>query len=111
MRTANGLFFFGFFKGLPYGKNCSENLEEYKTFSNKLDRKQIIDHIAGLEPGLCPLCNPYDSFTEEELSMAGIYADGPFRFPIDFIRYLNRFEIGIPPEYEQYLIESIGLKP
>ncbi len=45
-----------------------------------------------------------------DLDCAGFYFDDPFRFPIDFLRYYTTYNIGIPPEYEKYLIEVVGLQ-
>ncbi|MCD7828316.1 MAG: hypothetical protein LUG85_07265 [Clostridiales bacterium] len=50
----------------------------------------------------------YDIFTGEPIDEAGIYTDDVFVFPIDFLRYYERYDIGIPPEYEEYL-KSIGV--
>ena len=43
-----------------------------------------------------------DLFTGEQFH-AGIYEDGGFVFPVDFLRYYKTRDIGIPYEYETYL--------
>ena len=49
----------------------------------------------------------YDLYTGEDLGNAGLYDDPPFRFPIDFLHYYKKYDIGIPPEYEQHIIEKL----
>jgi hypothetical protein len=48
-----------------------------------------------------------DIFTGEMLPQAGIIEDGEFTFPIDFIHYYEKYNIGIPRDYEKYLIGRI----
>jgi hypothetical protein len=49
----------------------------------------------------------YDIFTGERLEMAGLIEDGDFCFPIDFIHYYEKYDIGIPIEYEKYIISRV----
>ncbi len=49
----------------------------------------------------------YDIFTGERVT-AGMYIDGAFRFPTDFLHYYEHYDIGIPYGYEEYL-KSIGV--
>lgn len=46
-----------------------------------------------------------DIFTGEKLT-AGQYIDGEFRFPLEFLHYYKNYDIGIPPEYEEYLMKK-----
>ena len=39
----------------------------------------------------------------------GLYDDGEFTFPLEFLHYHKYYDIGIPYEYEEYL-KSIGVK-
>ena len=98
---------FGFFKGLPYGDCCNEDFDRYRGFKNKLSREGIIKHIESVELGLTsePSC---EIFTGEEIQ-AGMYWDGDFTFPYEFLHYYKNYDIGIPPEYEAYLKEQ-GVK-
>ena len=50
-----------------------------------------------------------DRFTGEMFN-AGIYKDGPFTFSVDFFRYYKTQEIGLPREYEEYLLNVIKLR-
>lgn len=97
---------FGYFKGLPYSK-CNDNFEKYETYKNKLPRESVIAHIRSIDPWLACISTK-DIFTGEKLT-AGMYVDGDFRFPTDFLHYYENYDIGIPPEYEAYLV-SIGVK-
>ena len=38
-----------------------------------------------------------------ERIQAGIYKDGKYVFPLDFLHYYKNYDIGIPLEYEEYL--------
>ena len=98
--------FFGFFKGMPY-EDSNDDFEEYREFKNTLSREAIIRHIGSLSPALACL-ESLDIFTGEDLT-AGLYIDGEFRFPLEFLHYYKNYDIGIPPEYEAYLKEQ-GVK-
>ena len=110
IREENGIKLFGLFKGLPYGEMCTEDYTDYLAYKNVLSRDTIEAHILSLEAAYCPMAAPKDTYMDINLKCTGVYDDGPFSFPIDFLRYYRTFGIGIPPEYEQYLIETIGLK-
>ena len=43
-----------------------------------------------------------DIFTGEKLH-AGMFWDGDFVFPYEFLHYYKNYDIGIPYEYEEYL--------
>jgi hypothetical protein len=43
-------------------------------------------------------------FTGEELH-AGMFWDGKFTFPYEFLHYYKNYDIGVPYEYEAYLKE------
>lgn len=91
---------FGFFKGLPY-EDSEEKFEDYRGLKNSIPRDQVISHIESLDKGLTSLPTR-DLFTGESLQ-AGIYLDGDFVFPLDFLHYYKNYDIGIPYEYEAYL--------
>ena len=96
---------FGFFNGLPYD-DCRENFEEYKDYSNRIPKSVILSYISSLEAGLTSLPSK-DIFTGERLQ-AGMFWDGEFTFPYEFLHYYKNYDIGIPYEYENYL-KSIGV--
>jgi hypothetical protein len=96
---------FGFFKGLPYEKS-EENFDDYKKFKNTIPKAKVIEHIKSLDAGLTTLPS-HDFFTGEKLH-AGMFWDGDFTFPYEFLHYYENYDIGIPPEYEEYL-KSIGV--
>ena len=106
----NGIKAFGLFMGLPYGKICNQDYKVYLKYHNTLPREVIRNRICSLEIAYCPMGSPRDEFMGIDLDYVGTYHDGPFSFPIDFLRYFDTFGIGIPPEYEKYLIETVGLK-
>lgn len=96
----NGLFGFGFWKNMPYGEP-TDKLEDFFKYQNTLDKNLIIRHIEGLDQWLSSERST-DIFTGEEFN-AGLLKDGNFRFPVDFLRYYKKLDIGIPSEYEAYL--------
>ena len=91
---------FGFFEGMPY-EDCEEKFENYRRIKNSISKEQVIEHIESLDKGLTSL-DTKDLFTGEKLQ-AGIYLDGEFVFPLDFLHYYKKYDIGIPYEYETYL--------
>lgn len=91
---------FGFFKGLPY-ENCNENFGDYRNYRNSIPKTAILKYISSLEAGLTTLPSR-DIFTGEKLH-AGMFWDGDFVFPYEFLHYYKNYDIGIPYEYEEYL--------
>ena len=91
---------FGFFKSLPY-ENCDENFDDYKKYKNSIPKSAILDYISSLDAGLTTLPSR-DMFTGEKLH-AGMFWDGDFIFPYEFLHYYKNYDIGIPYEYEAYL--------
>lgn len=103
IREADGVKFFGFFKGQPYG-HCDEDIDEYRHYKNTLPRDVILKHMESQECGYA-LIYTVDPVTGEHIS-AGVHWDMPFCYPIDFVMYYRAYDdIGIPPEYEKHLIE------
>ena len=102
---------FGWFKGLPYRdveELCIEDFDEYRTYKNKISKDSVIKHIESMDPALAT-CISKDIFTGEYIE-AGMYVDGDFRFPTDFLHYYKRHDIGIPYEYEDYLVNQLHIK-
>ena len=99
---------FGFFRGMIYGDDCDENFDTFKNYVNDLPRDEVIKHIEGLD-GAYACITTYDIFTGEMLPAAGIYDDGEFRFPFDFLHYYRNYNIGLPPEYEEYLKKKLSI--
>ena len=95
---------FGYFKGLPY-KESTEDFENYRKFKNTIPKEKVIEHIESLEEWLTSLPS-FDIFTGEVLQ-AGKYVDGDFVFPLEFLHYYKKHDIGIPYEYENYLNEIL----
>ena len=98
--------YFGFFKGMGYGK-CEDDFEMYRNFKNKLKRDDILEYIKGLPIAGVALMTTTDIFTGAALEQAGIIRDGDYTFPIDFIHYYEKYDIGIPAEYEKYISDKI----
>lgn len=98
---------FGFFKGLPHGQICNENFPDYKKLKNSISKDAVINHISSLEAGLTSLPS-IELFTGEKIQ-AGVFDDGDFTFPYEFLHYYKNYDIGIPYEYEKYL-KSIGIE-
>lgn len=96
---------FGYFRGMPY-EDSDENFDSYRNFKNSISKSRVIAHIESLDKGLTSLPTK-DLFTGEPLQ-AGIYEDGDFIFPLDFLHYYKKYDIGIPYEYEEYLMEILN---
>ena len=92
--------YFGYFKGLPYERS-TENFDDYRAFKNSITKAKVIEHIESLEEWLTSLPSK-DIFTGEDLH-AGMYIDGEFTFPLEFLHYYMNHDIGIPSESEAYL--------
>lgn len=98
--------YFGFFKGMEYGK-CDENFETYINTKNQLNKSEILKYIKSLPVAAVAPLSVSDIFTGQPLEQAGLIEDGDFCFPIDFIHYYGKYDIGIPHEYEKYLQTKI----
>ena len=110
MIEADGYKWFGYFVGMDYNEH-TESFEQYLKYKNRLAKEKIIEHILHLDPAYTS-GETFDVITNEEINIhPGMYIDGVFLFPTDFLYYYQKYDIGIPPEYEQYLIDEIGLKP
>lgn len=96
---------FGFFKGLPH-TGSEEDFARYKEYRNSISKAAVIAHISALEAGLTSEPS-IELFTKEKIR-AGIFEDGDFIFPYEFLHYYKNYDIGIPYEYENYL-KSIGV--
>ena len=79
------------------------NNDNYKKYKNSIPKEAILSHISSLDAGLTSLPS-FDMFTGEELH-AGMFWDGKFTFPYEFLHYYKNYDIGIPYEYEAYLKE------
>lgn len=98
--------YFGFFEGTNYDI-CEGTFEDYQKIKNKLDKEVILDYLKSLQiSAICPM-TARDMFTGEMIENAGIYEDGDFTFPTDFIYYYERYDIGIPLDYERYIASKI----
>lgn len=98
--------YFGFFSGMRYGK-CNDSFESYKNIKNKLNKSDVLEYMKQLPIAAVALMTTRDIFTGKPLEQAGIIEDGQFAFPIDFIHYYEKYDIGIPIEYEKYLANRI----
>ena len=96
----NGKYSFGFWEGMPY-KTQSDKYEDFVGLKNEIDKETVIRHIESLPEWLA--CRMSKDIFTGEIFNAGIYEDGEFVFPIDFLRYYKTQDIGIPYEYEAYL--------
>lgn len=97
--------YFGFFEGMNYG-NCKEKFEAYKTIKNKTKKSDILDYIKNLPIAAVAPMTTRDVFDGEPIEQAGIVVDGNFTFPTDFVHYYEKYNIGIPLEYENYILNK-----
>ena len=100
MKIEHGRYSFGFWEGMPYGEP-TDKYEDFVGLKNTISKERVIEHIESLERWIASEpCT--DMFTGEQFN-AGVYDDGEFTFPVDFLRYYKAKDIGIPYEYEEYL--------
>lgn len=99
-QSDNGKMLFGFWDNMPYG-TPTDKMQDFIGLKNTIDKQAVIKHIESLDPGLACTFST-DIFTGETFN-AGVYWDGAFTFPVDFLRYYKTQDIGIPYEYEEYL--------
>lgn len=93
---------FGLIKGMPHSY-CNEEFESYKKFKNSIPKQKIIEHMESDKvERWYALDFSCDMFTGEDL-VSGLIEDGNFRFPMEFLHYYKRHDIGIPYDYEEYL--------
>lgn len=97
---------FGWFKIVPHGDG-TEEFEEYKKYHNKIEKEKVARHMRTLRAGVTSVPS-YDVFTGEKLQ-AGLFEDGEFIFPMEFLHYYENYDIGIPYDYEDYLVNELKL--
>ena len=96
------MIYFGFFKGTKW--NGNEDFESYKNIHNTIDKKDILAYLKQLPLSAASPMTVRDMFSGEMIKEAGIYEDGDFAFPTDFLHYYENYDIGIPLKYEAYLL-------
>ena len=100
--------YFGFFRGMTYG-NRNEDFDSYKKIKNKLNKTKVLAYLKQLPIAAVAPVSTKEIFTGEYLEQAGLMEDGDFCFPTDFIYYYENYDIGIPVEYEKYLMNRIKM--
>lgn len=101
------MMYFGFFEGLPY-KSATESFDSYRRMKNKIPKEKVIAYIETLD--VWATSEPsYEIFTGEKMR-AGLFEDGDFTFPYEFLHYYKNYDIGIPYDYEAYLRDEVGIK-
>ena len=103
VKTKHGFRCFGFFAGLPYG-DCDERIDDYRKMQNSVKKADVLKRFDSISPARTS-APTHDIFTGEAFG-AGLYQDGDFLFTTDFVRYYRKLDIGIPPEYEKYLLSN-----
>lgn len=90
----------------------SERQELFDWLSSRIEelsKATIATHIRSLPMAVSSFAVT-DIFTGEYDGNGALYNDGPFTFPVQFLHYFEEYDIGIPPEYEEYLIRVVGLR-
>ena len=95
---------FGYFDFMLYD-DSNECFDDYRHLINKIPKEKVIEHIESLTPWRTSIPGR-DPFTGETL-YSGLYEDGDFIFPLDFLHYYKNYDIGIPYDYEAYLMEIL----
>ena len=98
--------YFGFFRGMTYG-NRNEDFNSYKEIKNELSKSSILEYLKRLPIAAVAPMSTKEIFTGEYLEQAGLIEDVDFCYPIDFIHYYEKYDIGIPVEYEKYIASKI----
>ena len=91
---------FGFWAGMPTDE-ITDSFEDFTKYKNTLPKDFIIQHIESLNAWITSE-RSHDIFTGKAFNF-GVYDDGDFTFPVDFLRYYKNYDIGIPPEYENHI--------
>ena len=105
MKKSGKYYLFGFWDGMPYGEPTDE-YDDFVGLKNRIAKQKVLQHVEELDDWLTSEMS-VDRFTGERFN-AGFYEDGPYRFSVDFIRYYKTHEeIGIPYEYEDYLMDIL----
>lgn len=99
--------YFGFFKGMNYGK-CNDNFEDFKKIKNEIPKTEVLKYIKNLPIAAIAPMSVEDIFDGQAIDQAGIIEDGDFSFPLDFIHYYEKYDIGIPKDYEDYITTKIN---
>lgn len=99
--------YFGFFKNMKYGDICKENFNEYKKIQNHVVKEKLLDYIENLPIAAIVPMTVEDIFDGERIEQAGVYEDGDFTFPLDFLHYYRKYDIGIPLDYEEYICSKM----
>jgi hypothetical protein len=97
---------FGFFKGMSYD-DSNEKFEDYKNIHNSVKKEKVLNYLKQLPIECYGMFESKDIFTGELLSPCALIADGDFMFPYDFIHYYEKYNIGIPIEYEHYISNKL----
>ena len=100
---------FGLLKGLPHS-NCNENFEDYKKYKNTIPKEVVLKYLESDKVEKCYGFMPpaEDMFTGERME-CGLYEDGEYVIPMEFVHYYKNYDIGIPYDYEEYLKKILGL--
>ena len=109
MKKVNGIIGFGLFRGMEPDDDFNEAFDDYFYYKNRLSKSVVAAHIRSLPVAVSGV-PVKDIFTGKDDGVDAVFNDGPFTFPIQFLRYYETYDIGIPPEYEDYLINVVGLK-
>ena len=105
MIVKDGVSYFGFFDEMPYGVT-TDLFDDFKKYVqvNTIDKNKVVQHIESLS--FAATSAPTSDMFSGERLQAGIYEDEKFRFPVDFLHYYKKYDIGIPAEYEEYLLDK-----
>ncbi len=102
--------YFGFFTNMKYGDICKDDFNEYKKIRNHLTKESILKYIKALPIAAIAPISVEDIFDGEKIEQAGLYEDGDFTFPLDFLHYYEKYNIGIPLDYEKYICSKLNRK-
>lgn len=90
---------------MPYGHDlCDESFSDYPIVESDYEKKKILEHIKSIASALTS--EPTYSLLDGEKLRAGMYVDGQYCFPTDFLHYHSAGVAGFPSEY----IEDLRLR-
>ena len=98
VKTIGNNKFFGFFTGMPYGHGlCDETFSDYPIVETEYEKSKIVEHISSIFPAVTS--EPTYSLIDGTALQAGMYEDGQYCFPTDFLYYHSAGLVGFPAEY------------
>lgn len=116
MTVINGTMAFGFFEGNLF-KRVTDSIHDMISIKNELPKKAIIDYIESRtdQLGYSTMCYSNDQFVDVISKdmlpyQPGIYTIDRFVFPVEFPYYMEKYGVGVPKEFEEFVKKELELE-